>query len=141
MTTKVNITMSLKAGLFAALSAALFNTILFFIFHETGIFSDTVFIQPGQPLSLLPVLISSIIPTLIASVVFFLIEKYSVKGFKIFRVLAIVLLLLSFINPFMGIQGVTVLYGLALNLMHVVVVVALLYFLKKAVDSVQTDRI
>jgi hypothetical protein len=44
---------------------------------------------------------------------------------------AIVLLLLSFINPFVAIPHITVAYGIALNLMHLVVALALLYFIIK----------
>jgi uncharacterized membrane protein len=69
--------------------------------------------------------------------VFFLFEKYSKNGFHSFRILAIILLVFSFINPFMGIQGVTTGYAIALNLMHVVVVGALLFFIGKAVNSTE----
>jgi hypothetical protein len=42
---------------------------------------------------------------------------------------------LSFINPFMGIQGVTTGYALVLNVMHVVVAGSVLYFIGKAVKN------
>jgi hypothetical protein len=100
-------------------------------------YADTIFIQPEQPLTLVPVLISSIVPTLIASMVFFLFEKYSKNSFHSFRILAIILLAFSFINPFMGIQGVTNGYAIALNFMHVVVVGTLLFFIIKAVNSTE----
>ena len=82
---------------------------------------------------MVPVLISSIMPTLIASLVFFLLEKYTTKGFKLFTIIAIVLGLLSFINPFMGIPNVTTGFSMALDLMHVVVVGALLFFINRAI--------
>jgi hypothetical protein len=44
----------------------------------------------------------------------------------------VAIVLLSFINPFVAIPHITVAYGIALNLMHVVVALALLYFIKKA---------
>jgi len=129
MQTKLNIKSSLKAGLMAAIAAAIINVILFFIFHALGVIKDDILVQPDQPLTFIPVIITSILPTLIASLVFFLIEKYSRNGFKSFRIVAIVLLLLSFMNPFMGIEGVTIGYALALNLMHIVVVASLLFFI------------
>ena len=46
--------------------------------------------------------------------------------------MSVVLLLLSFMNPFMGIPNVTISFALGLNLMHVVVVLALLIFIGKA---------
>jgi len=135
MQTKLNIKTSLKAGLMAAIAAAIINVLLFFIFHALGVITDDILIQPNQPLTFITVIISSILPTLVASFVFFLIEKYSRNGFKSFRVVAIVLLLLSFMNPFMGIEGITIGYALALNLMHIVVVASLLFFIKREKQS------
>ena len=132
MKTKVDFTQSITAGFKAAGVASILNAILFFIFHQAGIIVDTIFIQPEQSLTVFPIVMASIIPTLIASMVFFLIEKFTQNGFKIFRILSILLLLLSFINPFMGIPGVSIGYAVALNVMHVTVVVALLYFIGKA---------
>lgn len=121
----------MTAGLLAAATAAAVNAVLFFIFHAAGIITDEIMVQPNMPMTVVPVLISSILPTLIASLVFFLIEKYSQNGVKIFTIVSIILLLLSFANPFMGIPGVTVAYGIALNVMHVVVVAALLFFINR----------
>ena len=132
MNTKLNFSQSIKAGAFTAIAAAVINSILFFVFHAIGVFTDDIMLQPDQPLTIVPVLISSIIPTLIASMVFFLIEKYSNNGFGIFKIVSIVLLVISFINPFMGIKGVTIPYALALNLMHVTIVLFLFYFIGKA---------
>lgn len=119
------------AGLMAAVSAAVINAVLFLILHAAGIFTDNIFVQPGQALSVVPVLFSSILPTLIASIVFFLFEKYSKNGFRNFGILAIVLLLLSFANPFI-IPGVTLPYAIGLNFMHVIVVSALLFWINRS---------
>lgn len=135
MKTKLNFSQSVKVGALTALISTVINSILFLIFHAIGVFTDNIFIQPNQALTIVPIIISSTIPTLIASIVFFLIEKYSKNGFGIFRIVSIVLLVLSFINPFMGIKGVTVAYALGLNLMHVVIVVTLLYLLHKEIKA------
>jgi hypothetical protein len=123
------------AGVMAAGVATGLNALLFFIFKALGIIVDTIFIQPNQPLTVVPIIISSILPSLIASLVFFLLEKFTKNGFKIFRIIALVLMVLSFINPFMGIPNVTLAYALVLNLMHLVVAGAVLYFLGKAVKK------
>jgi len=47
----------------------------------------------------------------------------------------IILMLLSFMNPFMGIPNVTVAYGVALDVMHIVVALAILYFIQRAKKS------
>ncbi len=132
MTSKLNIKQALVAGLTAAAVAAVVNAILFFIFHAPGIIVDTVFIQPNQPMTVVPIIISSVIPSILGSLVFFLFEKYSSNGYKNFRILALVLMIVTFANPFVGIPNISVAYGIVLNVMHVVVVAALLYFLAKS---------
>lgn len=139
MTTKLNFKQAFTAGLMAAGIATVVNAILFLVFHSAGIIVDTIFIQPNQPMTIVPIIISSIVPTLIATLVFFLLEKFTKNGFKIFRIVAIILLVLSFVNPFMGIQGVTVGYAIVLNLMHVIVVGALLYFIGNSVKKNSTN--
>jgi hypothetical protein len=137
MQTKLNFQQSLVAALKAAGAAAVVNAILFFVFRATGVLTDDVFVQPGQTLTLAPVIMASIVPTLIAGIVFFLIEKYTNSGFRIFSIVAIVLGLLSLTSPFMQIKDVPMGFGVVLDIMHIVVVAALLYFLKAAVDSVR----
>ena len=136
MNTKLNFTQSIKAGAFAAITAAVINALLFFVFHSAGVLVDTIFIQPETPLTIVPVLFSSILPSLVASIVFFLFEKYSANGFKFFSIVAVVLLLLSFINPFVGIKDVTIGYAIVLNVMHVVVAAAVLYFINRAKKAI-----
>jgi hypothetical protein len=139
MTTKLNFKQAFMAGLMAAVAATVVNAILFLVFRAAGIIVDTIFIQPDQPMTIVPIIISSIVPTLIATLVFFLLEKFTKNGFKIFRIIALVLMLITFINPFMGIQGVTMGYAIALNIMHVVVVGALLYFIGKSVKKISAN--
>ena len=43
--------------------------------------------------------------------------------------------MISFINPFMGIPNITVSYGVALDIMHIVVVGSVLYFIQRAKKS------
>lgn len=119
----------LKAGAIAGGIAAAINAILFFISHAAGIITDDIFVQPDTPLTVVPVLISSIMPLLLGSGVFFLIAKYTEKGYRNFSILAGVLLLLSLGGPF-SIPEVTIPYAIVLNVMHVVAVAALLNRLK-----------
>lgn len=134
MNSKLTFVQSIKAGAMAAGLAAVINAILFFAFHAGGILVDTIYIQPGQALTVVPILLSSIMPTLIASIVFFLLEKYTKNGMNIFRIISLVLMVLSFANPFM-IPDVTLGYAIVLNVMHVVVVACLLFFIGKAVKE------
>jgi len=135
MKTKLSFKASFIAGLTAAGVAVVVNAILFYVFHAAGIITDTIQIQPNQSLTIVPILISSTLPTLVATLVFFLLEKMTNNGFKIFRIISLVLMVLTFANPFIGIKGVTTGYALALALMHVTVVAALLYFIGAAVKK------
>ena len=122
----------ITSGAIAAGVSVVINAILFFIFHSTGVISDGVFVQPNQPLTVVPVIISSILPTLIGACVFFLFEKFTNNGFKLFSILAIVLTLLSMVSPFTAVQEMPIAYGVVLDVMHVVVAFSLLYFIKRA---------
>ena len=135
MTTKLSFKQSFTAGAFAAGASVLINALLFLAFHAAGVISDSVFVQPNTPLSIVPVIISSIIPTLIGASIFFLLEKYTENGFKIFSIIAIIFLLLSFLSPFMAVQGMPIGYGIVLNLMHAVVASSLLFFIHRAIKN------
>jgi hypothetical protein len=122
----------MMAGSTAAAVSAIINVILFFLFRGMGWITDDIFVQPNQPLTVVPVIISSIVPTLIASIVFFLFEKYTQNGFRIFSNVSIILMLLSLVMPFKGIPDVTTRYALALEPMHFVVPLVLLYFINRS---------
>lgn len=136
MKTKLNFKQIIIAGAIASLASVIVNAILFFIFHAAGILTDDIMIQPNQPLTVVPIIISSILPSLIGSCIFFLFEKFGKNGFKTFSIVAVILLVLSFGNPFFGIPHVTVAYAIVLNVMHIVVAFSLLYFLKRAKNQV-----
>lgn len=135
MKSKLTFSQSITAGAIAGGASAVINAVLFFVFYAAGIFTDDIFIQPGQPLTVVPVLISSILPSIVGSIVFFALEKFTNNGFGIFRIVAIILLVLSFVNPFLGIPGVTTAYGVVLDVMHVVVAFSLLYFINRSVQQ------
>jgi hypothetical protein len=128
----------MSAGLQAALTALVINVVLFYIFHLTGIISNDILIDGKQPLTVVQIIISSIFPTFIAVLVFFLMEKFTTNGYFIFSIVALVLLLLSFLSPFMTIKGISVGYGVVLNLMHIVVAASVLYFIRKALKNVKS---
>jgi Family of unknown function (DUF6069) len=132
MNSKLSFKQIITAGAIAGLCSMVINALLFLTFHAAGVLSDTILMQPGQPLTIVPIIMASILPSLIGASIFFLFEKYSANGFKIFSIISLILLVLSFVNPFMGIPGVTIGYGIVLNVMHVVVALSLLYFIKRA---------
>ena len=132
MNQKISFKIAILAGLYAGIAAAIVNAVLFFIGRGAGIFTDQLEVQPGQALSVIPVLISSILPAIVAAILFFLLDKFTSKGMLIFTIITVVLLLASFMNPFIAIPAITMSSGVLLNVMHVTVVLGLLYFLKRA---------
>jgi hypothetical protein len=135
MNTKLTFKQVLVAGSTAAVVSAVINAILFFVFHTMGWISDDIFVQPNQPMTIGPVIISSILPSLIGSLVFFLLEKYTQNGFRIFSIISILLMVVSFAMPFTGIPNVTTQYALSLEPMHLVVPLSLLYFIHRSKKS------
>jgi Family of unknown function (DUF6069) len=131
MNQKLSFNAILMAGLKAAGVSIILNAVLFYTFHAAGVLTDDIMIQPGQPLTIVPVLMSSLVPSLIGACVYFLFDKFSKNGWRNFRILALVLFVVTLANPFMGIPGVTTSYAVVLDLMHVVVAGALVYFLSK----------
>lgn len=131
MTQKLKFNSIFTAGLKAGVVSIALNAILFYVFHAAGVLTDDIKIQEEQSLTVVPVIISSLVPSLIGACVYFLFEKFSKNGWRNFRILALVLFVLTLANPFMGIPGVTVGYATVLDLMHVVVAGSLVYFLGK----------
>jgi hypothetical protein len=123
------------AGLIAVGITAAINTVLFYVFHAAGILTDDIFIQPGQPLTVVPVIIASIIPLLIGAFIFYLLERFTARGFMIFSIVATLFTLFSLSGPFTGIPGVTMPYAIVLNVMHLVAFASIMYFIRRAVQT------
>lgn len=127
-TTKIASKKLLTVAPITAIAAAVINAVLFFIGKATGLLSDAVLIQPAnEPISLIPVIISSIIPTLLSGGVLALLNRFVSAPLRVFNIIAVVLLVLSFINPFAAIPNVPIGMGVWLNVMHVVVAGAVVY--------------
>lgn len=135
MTNKLNFKQVMMAGLSAAVVSAIINAILFFIFKAMGWITDDILVQPNQSLTVVPVIISSIVPSVIAALVFFLFEKYTRNGYRNFSIVTIILMLVSLAFPFTGIPNVTTKYALALEPMHFVVPLVLLYLINRSKKS------
>ncbi|MBK7427119.1 MAG: hypothetical protein IPI60_08845 [Saprospiraceae bacterium] len=132
MTTKVSLSGSIQAGAFAGIVSGIVNAALFYLFHGMDIIRDDVLIMPDQYMSVLPVVITSFVTSIVGAFVYYLLDKYTQRGYRIFTIIAIVILLVSFTNPFLMIDNVPLTYAMALNIMHVVVVGVLFYFIKRA---------
>lgn len=115
------------APLAGAIAAGI-NSVLFLIGSAIGLI-DAAVLVPGMntPITIVPVIMSSIIPSLIAGLVLAGLNYFLNKPFRVFRIVALILLILSFANPFMGIPGIPLGMGIWLNVMHVVVAGTVVY--------------
>ena len=130
MTNKLTFKQAFKAGLFTAGVATLINSIIYLIAHASGIIRDDVFVKSDTPLTIVPVVISSIIPPIIGGLIFFLFKKYSQNGFRNFAIFGTIVFVLMLIPPF-KIKDVSFSYALTLELMHLTVFCILLYILSR----------
>ncbi|HAA14817.1 MAG TPA: hypothetical protein DCE41_25265 [Cytophagales bacterium] len=121
-----------RQALIAALVAVGLNALLYWLFITAGFISTVLPISPdGRPLSTVPVAMASILPVGLAAVVYGLLARLVPGNYRrLFTFLAISLLLLSFLSPF-SIAEVPLTMAVSLNVMHVVVALATLFFLTK----------
>lgn len=86
----------------AAILAAVANAILYFIADALGAFPASVLV-PGanQPLTVGPIIFSSLGGTLAGAVVFAIIGRFARRPVSTFRVVAAIVLVLSFAQPFL----------------------------------------
>jgi len=132
---KVNFLSLLKIGLFAGLISAAVNALIFFIFHALGVFTDDIQVQPNQPLNAIAVIMSSVLPSLLGSVVLYLFLRFTKNGMRIFTIVSLILVVISFMNPFTMIPNVTISYGVVLDVMHIVVAGVLLFMQKRMLEK------
>ena len=122
--------------LFTLLAGAIsivINVILFFIGKAMGAFPETVLIpNQGKPFTVVPFIFSSMIPSIVAGLVMGLINHFSKKPKKVFNIIALILVVLTFINPFF-IPGAPMMMIIILNIMHVVVAANLVFIYNKII--------
>lgn len=106
----------------AGLIAAVLNAILFLIGSSTGaIPADFIIPNAGQPLTIVPVLVSSFLPAIAGGLLLALLNRFTKRPLRIFTIITIAILVLSFIGP-LGIPGAPIGMIIILELIHVVVV-------------------
>jgi hypothetical protein len=110
----------LWASPLAGLAAAAANVVIYLIVSAAGAIPETVLV-PGvnQPITVPPVILNSFVPAILAGVLLALLNRFTRRPIRLFRIIAVVVLLLSFLNPF-TIPGAPMAMILALNFMHVV---------------------
>ena len=116
-------------GPLAGVIAAMFNIVVYLAVSALGLLPPTLLV-PGQeqPITLTAVLMASFIASLLAMVVLALLVRFNRRPIRVFWIVGVVFLLLSFAGP-LTIPGITGLAILALLVMHVVAGLTILIML------------
>ena len=134
VTAKPSIGGIIKNGAIAGVGAAVVNAILYFIGLPLGAFPEDVLNPMGVPITLGPVVIVTLIGAVMGIVGYIVLTRFLSKpqDDRWFLILAIVILVLMAINPF-TLPGVGAMQIIFLQIMHLTIGGALIYYLPKSV--------
>ena len=113
----------LWATLLTAIVATAANALIYAIAEALGAFPDDVHIASGEPLTVSLVIIGSVFGAVGAGIAFAIIERFASRPVRLFRIVAVVVLILSFATPF-TISDAPADMIATLILMHIVVAAA-----------------
>lgn len=114
----------LWAGPLAIVLAAAANALVYFVAAQLGAMPQDVLVPGmGQPVSLSPVIFNSVIGAVGGVIAFAVIARFARRPIRLFRIVAAIVLVLSFVTPF-SIPDAPAAMRAVLLLMHVVVAAA-----------------
>ena len=108
-------------ALLAALAAAVANALVYFAASGLGFIPQSILVPTPSgeyPLTVAPVAVSSLVGAIGAAIIFAIIGLFARRPVRLFRIVAIVALVLSFAMP-LTIPGAPVAMILSLEVMHV----------------------
>jgi len=119
----------LVASLYGALLAAAANTIIYVVCYVTGIIPWNM-LSPGRGVSITPrlVILVSLSGALVGALIYAIIRRVSSTPVRTFRIVAALVLLVSFLAP-LAIPTFTTSLTIALDVMHTVVYLATVWAL------------
>ena len=118
-------------ALLAALTAAVANALVYFAASGLGFIPQSILVPTPSgehPLTVAPVAVSSLVGAIGAAIVFAIIGLFARRPVKLFRIVATVVLVLSFAMP-LTIPGAPVAMILSLEVIHVVAWAVIVGFL------------
>ena len=120
---------ALKNGAIAGVSAAGINALMFYVGSAVGCFPPTAVVQGQGPIGIANVLLMSVLPCIIGAVIFALLCRFTSNAVRIFQIVTGVVFALFLTGPITGITGVATREIVLLEVMHLVVAGACVYFL------------
>lgn len=112
------------AGLIGGVIAAVINAILFFVVPDLNVS------QPDgsfAPVGLVAIIMASIVPAIFAAIFLWLLRRFTGNGTRIFQIVGVIFLLVSFASPFAA--AATTGIAIWLNVMHLVAGAAIIWAL------------
>lgn len=122
-----------RQGAIGTAIALVINSILFLAGSAAGAFPEDAVGPTGQAINLTAVIVAHIIPGIASMIIYYLMVRFleRSRADRFFLILAIVVLVAAVYNPF-TITNAPVLQIVILQIMHLVLGGALVYFLRKA---------
>ena len=117
-------------GILAGLIAGVINVIIYFVAKSMGGISDAVLLPGGDPLMLVPVILSSVLPGLLAGLLLFGIFKFFSNPVRIFSITACIFLVVSMAGPLVT-PGLPTGMRITLSLMHLAAGSVIIFYLTR----------
>lgn len=123
-----------RAGIVAALVAAVANAVVFLVARGVGAMPSDVITPAGRPITLGPVLFLSIFPAIVAAALYGVLLRFTRRATPIFLAVAALVFIVYAVLP-LGIEGAPTGMVIALELMHVFVALPVVALLLRAARS------
>lgn len=120
-----------RNGLIAIVAAAVVNGVLYFIGAALGWIPDTVLTPMGIPVTIVPVVASTVVALVVATIVYSILNRFTGNPNRWFTIIAVIVLLLSAVSP-LSLPGAPVMMIVVLEVMHLVAGLAAIYFLRQS---------
>ncbi len=124
-----------RNGLIAIVVAAVANAVLYFIGAALGWMPDTVLTPMGQPVTIVPVVASTVIALVVATIVYSILNRFTGNPNRWFTIIAVIVLVVSAASP-LSLPGAPTMMIVLLEVMHLVAGVAAIYFLRQSQANV-----
>jgi hypothetical protein len=120
----------LKIGTISGLIAALVNAVIYYASTLSGIITNSFLLPDGNPLGIVPVVVSSFLPGIIGSLFLFGLSKFTKNPVLIFSIIGYAFLLFSLIGP-LTLPNLPTGMRVSMTLMHLVAGIIIITQLRK----------
>ena len=124
----------IKNGAIAGLVGLVINVILYLIGSAMGAFPETLLTPFGQPITLTAIIGATVMGAVLGTIAYLLLSRFLVKPLanRWFIILAVIVLVVYAIMPFVQLPGASTLEIFLLQAMHLAIGLPLIYFLPKS---------